>query len=226
MGYRTQRDAAAPPGARILVVEDDEDTRELMSLALRAEGFSVEKAADADEGLAHLSSGPFDLVITDYDMPVRTGASMLKEAAGRGLLGSAAAILVTAHPEPVGVDDIEVIPKPLDLTRFLSEVGARLGRRSASDADAPRLEAILYVSSGSAASLRARRHVEGLLARLQVPGLHFEVCDVSRDAGRAETDKVVYTPTLVRKRPGPPVWVVGDLSASPLLPDLLRLGEA
>jgi two-component system cell cycle response regulator CpdR len=214
--------------ARILLVEDDEDTRDLMAVALQCEGFAVEQASDAAEGLARLSSGAYDLVITDYDMPVKTGASMLKEAADRGLLGAAGAILVTAHPEPEGVEDLEIIRKPIELAEFLTEVASRL-RRPAGQAgpevsvDAPRLEAILYISSGSASSHRARRYMEDLLAGMRVPGLRFEVCDVSRDAPRAEADGVVYTPTLVCRWPGPPVRVVGDPSASMLVPDLLRV---
>jgi CheY-like chemotaxis protein len=219
----TRRGAAA--GARILVVEDDEDTRELMALALAGEGFAVEQAADAREALAHLASGTFDLVVTDYDMPVQTGAAMLKEAAERGLLGSAAAVVVTAHPDPVGVEDVEVIRKPIDLGEFLSATAARLASRSgpAGGEDTVRLDAVLYVSSGSTASARARRYLEEMIARLRRPGLRFEVCDVSQDARRAEADGVVYTPTLVRRSPGPPVWVVGDPSASPLLPELLTI---
>jgi CheY-like chemotaxis protein len=210
-------------GARILLVEDDDDTRELMAMALGGEGFAVEQAADAREALAHLSSAPFDLVITDYDMPVKTGAAMLKEAAARGLLGSAAAVVITAHPDPEGVEEIEVLRKPIDLGQFLREVTARLARTraGATGESAPRLEAVLYVSSGSTASARARRYLEDLVARTQIPGLRFEVCDVSQDARRAEEDRVLFTPTLVRRSPGPPIWVVGDPSTSPLLPDLL-----
>jgi CheY-like chemotaxis protein len=198
-----------------------------MAMALRGEGFAVEQAGNAAEGLAHLSSGAFDLVITDYDMPVATGAAMLHEASRRGLLGSAAAVVITAHPEPEGVGALEVLRKPIDLERFLDEVAARLpDGGAAANEDVPRLEAVLYVSSGSAASARARRYLEDLVARMGVPGLRLEVCDVARDARRAEQDRVVYTPTLVRRTPGPPVWVVGDPSESALLPDLLRLADA
>jgi DNA-binding response OmpR family regulator len=220
---RTRRKARRP-AARILLVEDDEDTRELMAMALRAEGFAVEQARDAAEGLKHLSSSAFDLVITDYDMPVATGAAMLHEAERRGLLGSAAAVVVTAHPDPRDVDTLEVIRKPIDLERFLAEVAARLPEAAPAGEEGPHLEAVLYVSSGSAASARARRYVEALVEKM--PGLRLEVCDVSRDARRAEQDGVVYTPTLVRRSPGPPVWVVGDPSANSILPDLLRLADS
>ena len=193
-------------------------------MALQAEGFAVEQAGNGIEGLARLTNASYDLVITDYDMPVKTGALMLKEAASRGLLGSAAAILVTAHPEPEGAEDVEIIRKPIDLGQFLTEISIRLRREKPAEPDAeasPHLEAILYVSSGSRASLRARRYIEALLARTPGSGVRFEVCDLARDASRAETDGVVYTPTLVRRSPGPPVWIVGDLTTNPIVPELL-----
>jgi two-component system chemotaxis response regulator CheY len=224
--HRAKRDPRRP-AARILLVEDDEDTRELMAMALRGEGFAVEEATDAAEALKRLAASAFDLVITDYDMPVQTGAAMLHEAARRGLLGSAAALVITAHPEHEGVDTMEVLRKPIDLGHFLAEIAARLPQAAdAATEMAPRLEAVLYVSSGSAASARARRYLEELVARMGVPGLRLDVCDVSRDARRAEQDRVVYTPTLVRRSPGPPVWVVGDPSASSVVPDLLSIVDA
>jgi two-component system chemotaxis response regulator CheY len=220
---------SAPSVGRILVVEDDEDTRELMTVALRAEGFAVEQAADAAEGLACLASGAYDLVVTDYDMPVKTGAAMLKEAAAQGLLGSASAVVVTAHPAPEGVEDLQVLRKPIDLVQFLGEVTARVSAAAAATVGRvpapapPHIEAILYISSGSPASLRARLRMEELVARARMPGLRLEVCDISRDARRAEADGVVYTPTLVWRAPGPPVRIVGDPTASPVVAALLRI---
>ena len=210
---------------RILIVEDDEDTRELVSLALRAEGFAVQQASSAAEGLACLASGAYDLVVTDYDMPDKTGAAMLEEAAARGLLRSAAAVVVTAHPDPQGVEDLEVLHKPIDLAQFLAEVTARVSVDAEADgADAAPIEATLYVNAASPASLRARRHLEALVGQARVPGLRCEVCDVARDAGRAEAARVVYTPTLVWNSSGPCLRVVGDPAQSAVVDALFQLG--
>src|SRR5262249_57305329 len=111
-----------PPPRRILLVEDDEDTRQLLAVALEAQGYDLDEAGTADEGLADLRSRRFDLVLTDYDLPGKTGAAMLREAHAAGLLDDAAAMVVTAHPDPEGVDDVTLVRKPLDLEKFLLQV--------------------------------------------------------------------------------------------------------
>jgi DNA-binding response OmpR family regulator len=60
--------------ARILLIEDHERLRELLTTALSAAGHSVVGAEDGDIGLdAFRAHGPFDLVITDIVMPNREG---------------------------------------------------------------------------------------------------------------------------------------------------------
>ncbi|MDF2651726.1 MAG: Response regulator receiver domain [Paenibacillus sp.] len=49
--------------ANILLVEDDPDIRELVALYLHREGFSVELAANAEEGLERFRSSPCDAII-------------------------------------------------------------------------------------------------------------------------------------------------------------------
>src|SRR5689334_25414882 len=85
--------------ARVLVVEDQEDVRRLLVTALEIEGHAVDEAANAVEGLRRLQAGRYDLVLTDYAMPGGTGTWMLHEATRRHLLGDAAALIVTAHPD-------------------------------------------------------------------------------------------------------------------------------
>lgn len=57
------------PGARILVVDDHEDIRELGAAILTREGYEVEVAEDGAKALALLSTRQFDLVSTDRQMP-------------------------------------------------------------------------------------------------------------------------------------------------------------
>lgn len=103
----------------LLLVEDDEDTRELMALALAAAGFSVHTAGSGREALARLADSEYDLLVTDYDMPGMTGTEMLKIAQEQDLVGGARALIVTAHPSPKGTDGFPLVRKPLDLTRFV-----------------------------------------------------------------------------------------------------------
>ena len=55
----------------ILLVEDDDDTRELMVTLLGMSGFQTLPCRTAEEGLEQLRESPFDLVLTDYCLPRR-----------------------------------------------------------------------------------------------------------------------------------------------------------
>jgi DNA-binding response OmpR family regulator len=108
------------PGSRILLVEDSDDLRSLMTLVLEAEGYVVDSASTAEEGLHLLDGRPYDLVLSDYALPGRTGAWMLREALERQLLSRG--IIVTAHPNPRDTDGFPIIYKPLDFDSFLDQV--------------------------------------------------------------------------------------------------------
>jgi CheY-like chemotaxis protein len=110
------------PRRRILLVEDDEDTRQLLAVALEAQSYEVSQAGDAEEGLKALGRGHFDMILTDYDLPGKTGAAMLREANARRLVDGAATLVVTAHPDPEGVKETTLVRKPLDLEKFLHQV--------------------------------------------------------------------------------------------------------
>ena len=112
--------ARTQPGSRILLVEDSDDLRGLMTLILETEGYVVESASTAEEGLRLLDARTYDLVLSDYALPGRTGAWMLREALARQLLSRG--IIVTAHPNPRDADGFPVIYKPLDFDAFLDQV--------------------------------------------------------------------------------------------------------
>jgi CheY-like chemotaxis protein len=63
--------------ARILIVDDDLDSRELFCDYLGAR-FEVEEAEDGEVALAKLRARPFDLVITDFHMPVMNGLELIR----------------------------------------------------------------------------------------------------------------------------------------------------
>jgi CheY-like chemotaxis protein len=58
---------------RILVIDDNNDLRELMCIILRQAGYEVECVADGQEGLAAQRARPADVVITDIFMPNQDG---------------------------------------------------------------------------------------------------------------------------------------------------------
>ena len=64
--------------AHILVVDDEERMRHLLSIMLSRQGFRVEQAGDGLEALEMIGSTPFDMIITDIKMPRMDGTELLK----------------------------------------------------------------------------------------------------------------------------------------------------
>jgi len=65
-------------GPTVLLVDDDETMRELVRLELEREGYDVQEAASADEGLAAIENRPPELVLLDVMMPHVDGWEMLR----------------------------------------------------------------------------------------------------------------------------------------------------
>ncbi len=109
-------------GFGVLIVEDDPGVSSALSEALTRQGYEVETAGTAEDGLSQLGGGQFQLVITDYSLPGQTGVWMLQEAAKAGLLAASKVLLMTGNPNPDGVAGLRVLRKPLDTDLFLREV--------------------------------------------------------------------------------------------------------
>jgi excisionase family DNA binding protein len=80
------RQQAGPP---VLLVDDDERMRELVRLQLEREGYDVQEAASADEGLASIEERKPELVLLDVMMPHVDGWEMLRriqERYGAGVI--------------------------------------------------------------------------------------------------------------------------------------------
>jgi DNA-binding NtrC family response regulator len=80
---------------RILVVEDEERTREFLREFLEVEGFDVETATDGQEAIETLESMEFDLVLTDMKMPKADGLAVLEGI--RRINPQTAAIVFTGY---------------------------------------------------------------------------------------------------------------------------------
>jgi two-component system response regulator PilR (NtrC family) len=63
--------------ARILIVDDERSMQEFLEILLRREGYDVTCAADVDGALLALESDDFDVVISDLQMPGKTGLDLL-----------------------------------------------------------------------------------------------------------------------------------------------------
>ena len=65
-------------GTSILVVDDEENLRNLLIRILREDGYAVETAVDGEEGLAKYKAGRYDLVLLDLKLPKLDGMSVLR----------------------------------------------------------------------------------------------------------------------------------------------------
>lgn len=65
-----------PAVRRILVVDDDDALREVLTVALSRDGHTVDGACDGTEALALLEQQPYDLVLSDLRMPRTDGPSL------------------------------------------------------------------------------------------------------------------------------------------------------
>lgn len=74
------------PGARILLIEDDEVLRDLIERNLRIRGHEVSIAGDVQEALNHLRGDSFDLTFLDINLPDKTGWDILRVALQEGVL--------------------------------------------------------------------------------------------------------------------------------------------
>jgi DNA-binding NtrC family response regulator len=66
---------------RILIVDDDREIRAILMDYLRDQGYDAQGAGDGKEALKKHGDTPFDLIITDLNMPGMTGVELIKELA-------------------------------------------------------------------------------------------------------------------------------------------------
>ena len=126
-----EEDSPSKP-QRILIVDDDREIVEAVSVALEAAGYEVVVARDGNQGLAMAEREDPDLVILDMMMPKRSGFLVL-ERLRRTRRVPIRVIMVTAnegsrhkaYAEILGVDDY--IRKPFPIDRLVGSVNRLLG---------------------------------------------------------------------------------------------------
>jgi CheY-like chemotaxis protein len=125
-------------GVRVLIVDDDGDTREMLSEALEASGAEVSAASSADEALVMLNDGGADVLVSDIGMPNVDGYALIRRVrALPGSHGRIPAIALTAYARPE--DRAEAIdagfqvhlPKPVEIDALQSSLASlAFGERS------------------------------------------------------------------------------------------------
>jgi CheY-like chemotaxis protein len=116
------------PGASVLLVEDDDDNRELMTEVLEAAGYRVLAAPTGPEGLRRLSASHVDVVITDVGMPGMGGLEVARSA--KQLAPRVPVVVVTGYAEREditlarGREVDAVLVKPVDPDALTDAVAA------------------------------------------------------------------------------------------------------
>lgn len=117
--------------ARILVLDDDTDTRDVEYALLTREGHCVVTAGSVSEAMHVLRTHPPDLVFTDFALPGADGFELLRRLRSNPHLSSIPVVLVTAHAEPrlraeaLGEGFADVVTKPFDPSS-LADVAQRV----------------------------------------------------------------------------------------------------
>jgi CheY-like chemotaxis protein len=110
----------------ILVVDDDDDIRETVALALTDDGYDVRLAVngrDALDKLAAMSAGEPCLVLLDLTMPVMTGLEMLGVLLADGRVPGLPVIVVSSQAhEAHGLGARRLVRKPVTMDRLLTTV--------------------------------------------------------------------------------------------------------
>jgi CheY-like chemotaxis protein len=105
--------------ATVLVVEDDEGTRNALMELLRLDGYRVLGAADGKQALAVCEEDPPNLILLDLMMPVMDGWQFLEQWRARGSAARCHIVLLSGLgfiPDAPGVSDF--LPKPVDARKL------------------------------------------------------------------------------------------------------------
>jgi two-component system, cell cycle response regulator DivK len=119
--------------ARILLVEDNEMNRDMLSRRLERRGYEVIVAVDGEEGVARAKADAPDVVLMDLSLPGIDGWEATRQLKAAQETRSIPVLALTAHAMAgdrekaleVGCDEFDT--KPVDLPRLLNKIEGLLG---------------------------------------------------------------------------------------------------
>jgi CheY-like chemotaxis protein len=122
---------------KILLVEDNEMNRDMLSRRLARKGYDVLTAVNGEEGLAGAQSGSPDLILMDMSLPVIDGWEATRRIKADPQIASIPVIALTAHAMTgdreralaAGCDDYDT--KPIEFKRLLEKIEALLPKQQA-----------------------------------------------------------------------------------------------
>lgn len=167
---------------KILIVDDEEDIRDVLRITLEGDGYEIIEAENGEEGLKAIHSRAPDLVLLDYKMPKMTGLEVCAKIKQDLLLQHLPVIMVTGKGElgdkvdgiNAGADDYVV--KPFEPKELLARIRMIL-RRTTRDLEANPLTRL----PGNVSIMHE------FLRRIESKGL-FAVCYIDLDKFKAYND--------------------------------------
>src|ERR1700723_3428443 len=120
---------------RVLLVDDDDAVRDMMTCTLESKGFGVVAAASVTEALRFITTERFDVLITDLHMP-NAGDGFTVVTAMRHSQPNALTLLVSGYPDvqsamaAILLEADEIVVKPFEVARFTEFVQERVVNRS------------------------------------------------------------------------------------------------
>jgi len=124
--------ALANPVTTILVIEDYSDTRELLSVLLRRNGYNVIEAEDGVEGLLKAGWVYPDLILMDLSLPEMDGVEVARRIHSQSKLSQIPIFVLSAYlTEAVKADVrsagcVEAFSKPFDAEALMAKITAAL----------------------------------------------------------------------------------------------------
>ena len=123
--------------SKILLVEDNEMNRDMLSRRLERRGYQVVIAVDGQQGVDAALAEPPDLILMDMSLPVLDGWEATRRLKAEARTRAIPVIALTAHAMAgdrekaleAGCDDYDT--KPIELPRLLGKIDALLGNEAA-----------------------------------------------------------------------------------------------
>jgi PAS domain S-box-containing protein len=125
---------------RLLIVDDEEAGRDMLSQRLLGNGFDVDTAANGPEALARVEATPYDLILLDIQMPGMSGLDVLRALRADHSPAQLPIIVVTGRTASDDIVEVlslganDYVAKPVDLPIALARIRTQLSRRQAEKA--------------------------------------------------------------------------------------------
>ena len=192
--------------SQVLVVDDEEDIRSLISDILSDEGYGVTVAANAEEARVSRSGGRFDLILLDIWMPDTDGITLLREWNDAGDLNCPVVVMsghgtVDTAVEATRLGAFDFVEKPLSLAKLLRTVEGAIESAGKQSKKARSMLPSLLTPVGRSELMKALRE------KVQQYARHDASVLISGEPGTGRGAFARYLHALSQRTEGPVVSV-------------------